>query len=215
MLITPSTKAQAADLSLVKQSSERCSNCSDDCDGLRWVWDLPSSSAIRQLCPRASENAKALAALSMLADSGIPEQTTPIICSWLSGLTVVCPPWKASAYTHELRLRRTTAGIVAGWIVEKQSPALYVPYYMTTSYWRDDIKKWMTTPLMAFVGWHFRGLRQEHSCVFNDILLSRLDKGYPTVVCCSADPSLLLPRWVTDEPALDALQHPTSFVRVT
>lgn len=213
MIVVPQTQAQAADLALVARSAAACTSCPPDCDGMRWVWDPKSLSAARQFCPHASDRAREQAARHMLQLSGVPQTTIPIICPWLSGVTVVCPPWKAVTVNQELNLRRTTAGIVAGWIIEKQQPAFYLPYYLASQSWWAKVETWKTAPLVAFVGWHFRGLRQEHSCVFNDVLLSRLDTGLPTVVCCSADPSLLIPRWVTDEPALDAIQHPKFFVR--
>jgi hypothetical protein len=151
----------------------------------------------------------------MLAAAGIPSGTRPIVCPWLrNGLTVVCPDWKATTLAEELEIRRVTAGIVAGWIVEHQTPALYQPYYMTRSFWRDDITFWKRAPLAAFVSWHFRGLREEHAAAFNDVLLHRLDNNLPTVVSLSAHPSFLLPRWPTDEAIVDALRKPNFFVQV-
>ena len=99
-------------------------------------------------------------------------------------------------------------------MTENIRPALYLPYYLLPNFWRDHVDTWKHVPLIAFVSWHFRGLREEHAAVLNDILLSRLDEGLLTVVGCSADPTLLSPRWQTDTPVVDALKHPNLFVRV-
>lgn len=216
MRITPKTQTQADALARVLSYARQCAASCDPtvCSGLRWVWDPRANTAVRQLCPRATEAVRAKAAQQMIEASGVPPDTKPIVCSWLSGLTVVCPDWKATTLDHELQLRRTTAGIVAGWIISHQQQAYYLPYYLVPGFWRDHVHTWKHAAMLAFVSWHFRGLSEEHASVFNDILLHRLDSGLQTVVCCSADPSLLTPRWKTDVPVVDAIQHPNYFVRV-
>lgn len=216
MLVTPADERQSAALDLVLGSVARCQECPPGCDGMRWVWDPVSGTAVRRMCMEADAHTNARAATELIEASGVPAGTRPIVCKWLRhGITVVCPPWKVTTLDEELSIRNVTAGIVVGWIMERQSPAIYHPYYMTRSFWRDDISLWKNIPLIAFVGWHFRGLREEHAAAFNDVLLSRLDKGLPTVVSLSADPTMLLPRWQTDEAVVDAIRRPDFFVRVS
>lgn len=214
MLVIPENRQQNESLSLVLSSVERCSVCPDNCDGRRWVWDSEQKTAVRVSCPHASDIVRERDVLSLAKSAGISPDTRPIVCPWLRGLTVVCPEWRVKTVDDELEIRRVTSGIVYGWIVEHQTPALYQPYYMTKSFWRDDISLWKRIPMAAFVGWHFRGLREEHAVAFNDVLLTRLDKQLPTVVSLSADPSLLTPRMNVDEPIVDALRKPDFFVRV-
>jgi hypothetical protein len=216
MLVTPETPEQASALRRVLASAEICSHSCDpaSCVGMKWVWDDRAKTAVRRPCSKASAAAKLQMARSLIDESGIPPATIPIACKWLTGLTVVCPDWKATTVDHELSLRRTTAGIVAGWIIDHQKPAYYLPYYMVPGYWRDHVQAWKRCSLLAFVGWHFRGLSEEHSSAFNDILFDRIDRKLPTVICCSADPSFLTPRWRIDTPAVHAIQHPDYFVRV-
>lgn len=102
--------------------------------------------------------------------------------------------------------------LIVGWLKEKQLPARrYEPTHDGTVWKELDDAKAMH--MAGFVGWSFRGLSESVSAAYAHCVLTRIEKGDTTVVSCSADPGLLVPKWECDRPLIDAMRKPSILVR--
>lgn len=186
----------------------KCRGCRPtECDGWKYVVQRSTGELSLTRCERGdNEHIR-----RMIDDSGVvcsAQALTPE----LGGLTVVCPQERVWTVEDELEVRRTADALVIGWIRSTGQPGFRYDHRQGGAVW-DDIMEARTAPLACFVAWHFRGMSEQVAVAFANCVLSRIEQGLTTVMTCSADPALVLPKWECDRPLLDAMRRPAMLIR--
>ena len=154
---------------------------------------------------------------TLITDSGVPpvEHVTDVLPS-LDGLTVICPQKYVYTIEDELGIRNVAANLLINWVNVYEEPGVWSSYTLDIiKEYKNNIEKWKSSPIVAWVGWGFRGLGEQQAAVLNDCLLYRMMEKLPTIVTCSVDPMLLTPKWNSDRPVVSLLRKPAMRVRYT
>ena len=219
------SKSDTHKLEVLAEQAELCSECPSSCVAFRWMLDrrrtLEEGSVhiVKHPCPVRKQRVDATSIKRIISKSGIPPNTPPLFVPGgiPPGVTIVAPQRTIFTVDDELALRRAAAGALVSWVEMFYQPAHYEAYHtlaMGTS-WSDAAERWMNAPFIAFIGWHFRGVREDLAVLLNHALLTRIERALTTVVTCSVDPLLLSPRWPSDGAVVDALRSPSLTIRVS